>query len=315
MIDPDLTFKNLVHIVQKRWRAFVFIAIIAAIAGVVFTSSLFMKPRFTSTAVAYPKNLEPFSDESETEQMLQLMEFSEIKDTLVDKYELYNRWGLTPGQNEYYYWLDYLYAERVSISANKYEAVVIECQDESADTAKLMVDEILNQYNRLTRAMEQGSNLEYLQQKEDEVAFLKHIIDESNKSLSEIREEAGIINLSGQLERLMEGYMRMHERGDSGKRYQDVVERLKSLNKNGGELMYGSVMMENLGLVYAEVLEDMNEAKAYSSRNVTYANVIKKPRVADKKSWPIRWIIWLGIFGGSLLLALILFAIFDRKEA
>ena len=313
MVEPDFSFKNLTYIIAKRYKTFLFIALLAAIAGVVFTSTLFMKPRFKSIAVVYPKNLEPFSEESETEQMLQLMEFSEIKDTLIDKYQLYNRWGLTPGEPEYNFWLDYLYAERVRISATKYESVHIECEDESADTAKLMVDEILNQFNRLTRGMEQSSNLEYLQQKEDEVAFLKHVIDEANKGLSEIREETGIINMSGQLERLMEGYMRMYERGDNGKRFQEIVGRLNSLNRNGGELMYGSVLMENLGLVYADVLEDLNEAKAYSSRNVTYANIVKHPKVADKKSWPIRWIIWLGIFAGSLFLSLFIFAFFDKK--
>jgi len=315
MIEPDFTFRNLVYIINKRFKFFVIIALLAAVAGWVFTSSFFMKPRFTSSATVYPKNLEPFSDESETEQMLQLLEFSEIKDTLVDKYELYKRWGLVPGDPEYNHWLNYLYAERISIRPTKYESIIIECQDESPDTAKLMVDEILIQYNRLTNKMEQETYAEYVDMKEAEVAFLKSIMDRTNEDLNKVRASTGMISLSGQLEELMEGYMRMLEKGANGRRFEQIAQKLEKVNQEGGQLLNGSILMDNLGIVYAEVLEDLNEAQSYSTRKISYANVISKPKVADKKSWPVRWILFLGIVAGSLFLALIVFAFFDKKEA
>ena len=99
-----------------------------------------MTPRYESHAIVFPKNLEPYSEESETEQMLQLLQFSEIKDTLVFKFDMYKRWGLKPDEPEYKYWLNLLYEERVRIAPTKYESIKIECQDETPHVAKEMVD-------------------------------------------------------------------------------------------------------------------------------------------------------------------------------
>ncbi|MEM7161405.1 MAG: hypothetical protein AAF487_03095 [Bacteroidota bacterium] len=315
MIEPDFSFRNLVYIVNKRFTFFILVAIVAGFSGWVFTSPYFLKPRFQSTATVYPKNLEPFSEESETEQMLQLFEFSEIKDTLVDKYMLYNRWGLKPGEPEYNYWLDLLWAERVSIRPTKYESVVISCQDESPDTAKLMVEEILYQFNRLTNMMERETYAEYVSMKEEEVRYLKEIMATTDQELLEVRESTGMISMSGQLERLMEGYMRMVEKGSSGARFNQISEKLDRVNRDGGKLINGAILMSNLGDVYTEVLEDLNEAQSYSTRNVSYTNVISKPKVADKKTWPVRWMLFLGIMAGSLLLALMIFAFIDKRPA
>ena len=141
MIEPDLTFKNLVYIVKKRFKFFVIVTILAALSGVFFSSWRFMTPRYESHAIVFPKNLEPYSEESETEQMLQLLQFSEIKDTLVFKFDMYKRWGLKPDEPEYKYWLNLLYEERVRIAPTKYESIKIECQDETPHVAKEMVED------------------------------------------------------------------------------------------------------------------------------------------------------------------------------
>ena len=315
MIEPDFSFRNLVYIINKRFKFLLVVGILACIAGYVFTSPYFLKPRFTSSATVYPVNLEPFSEESETEQMLQLFEFSDIKDTLVEKFQMYTRWGLIPGNPEYNYWLDLLYEERVSIRPTKYESVIIECQDESPDTAKLMVEEVIHQYNRLTNLMEQSTYTEYLAMKEKEAKYLEDIMDRINEDLNKVREETGMISLSGQLESLMEGYMNLLEKGNNSKRIEEVSKKLELVSVQGGELIKGRILMENLGLVHAEVLEDLNEAQSYSSRKISYAKFIVKPKVADKKSWPVRWIMFLGIVSSSLFLAIVLFAFVDKRSA
>jgi len=315
MIEPDFSFKNLVHIVNKRFKFLVLVAVLAGFIAVFVTSPAMMKPRFKSSATVYPKNLEPFSEESETEQMLQLLEFSEIKDHLVDKYQLYKRWNLKPGEQEYNYWLDLYWAERVSIRPTKYESVVIECQDESPDTAKLMVDEIISQYNILTNRMEQETYAEYVTMKEAEVNYLKQILDETDRELQGVRESTGMISMGGQLERLMEGYMKMVEKGSSGKRFNEITEKIERVNKDGQKLINGAILMGNLGDVYTDVLDDLNEARSYSSRQVSYANIISKAKVADKKTWPVRWILFLGIVASALFLAILVFAFVDKKSA
>jgi len=40
--------------------------------SIFFSSELFIKPKYKSTAIVYPSNLIPYSTESPTEQMIQL---------------------------------------------------------------------------------------------------------------------------------------------------------------------------------------------------------------------------------------------------
>lgn len=313
MIEPDFTFKNLVYIVKKRFKFFVIVSILATLAGIVFSSWRFMTPRYESHAVVFPKNLEPYSEESETEQMLQLLQFSEIKDTLVFNFDMYKRWGLKPDEPEYRYWLNLLYEERVRIAPTKYESIKIECQDETPEVAKQMVEEIIEQYNRLTGDLEKNTYSEYLTMKENEVAFLGNLLDSLDKDLKQIRENTGVVSLSGQLERMTEGYMRMLEKGVKGQTFNEISEKLENLEQEGGELLNGVILSENIGAVYQEVVEDLNEAKSYSSRNISYCDVIVRPEVADKKSWPVRWLVCLGVLSGSLILTLLIFAFIDKR--
>ena len=81
---------------------------------------------------------------------LQLFDFVEIREGLLDKFSLYVRHGLTPGDPKYMYYANLLYQERVSISPTRYESVEITCQDEDPQVAKDMVDELLRIFNATT---------------------------------------------------------------------------------------------------------------------------------------------------------------------
>ena len=56
-----------------KWKKQLAIVLIAAVALSAFgSSSFFIKPKYKSTAIAYPVNLIPYGEESTTEQLMQL---------------------------------------------------------------------------------------------------------------------------------------------------------------------------------------------------------------------------------------------------
>ncbi|NND95020.1 MAG: hypothetical protein HKN45_09150, partial [Flavobacteriales bacterium] len=116
-------FGELYDILKKNIRLIIIIIAVAALAAFIFSSPAFMKPRFKSTAAVYPINIIPHSDESETEQMLQLFAHEEIKESVLNEFKLYERWDLNPNDPEYRYWSNLLYQERVSIGPTRYESV------------------------------------------------------------------------------------------------------------------------------------------------------------------------------------------------
>ena len=88
-MDNNFNNLSLVQLILKwKWHIII-ITVAAAICGAIFSSSLFITPLFKSEAVAYPANVTPYSDESETEQMLQIIGSRSIMDSIINKYDLW----------------------------------------------------------------------------------------------------------------------------------------------------------------------------------------------------------------------------------
>ena len=87
-MDNNFNNLSLVQLVLKwKWHILI-ITLVAALCGAIFSSSLFITPLYKSEAVAYPANISPYSDESETEQMLQIINSQSIMDSIIEKYDL-----------------------------------------------------------------------------------------------------------------------------------------------------------------------------------------------------------------------------------
>ena len=72
-----------------RWRKqLVIVFLISFIGSAIFSSPLFIKPKYKSFAQVYPTNLQKYSDESATEQMLQMLESDIIRDAICSQFAL-----------------------------------------------------------------------------------------------------------------------------------------------------------------------------------------------------------------------------------
>ena len=92
---------SMIQVLYKwKWHIVV-ITIAAAIIGAVFSSSRFITPMYKSEAILYPSNVAAYSDETFTEQMLQIMQSNEIMDSVVEKFNLMRHYKIDKG---YKYW-------------------------------------------------------------------------------------------------------------------------------------------------------------------------------------------------------------------
>ncbi|NLA24746.1 MAG: hypothetical protein GX879_07245, partial [Bacteroidales bacterium] len=64
--------------IKWKWHLLI-IALVAAALGALISSPIIIKPKFKSFAVVYPANVYPFSEESETEQMLEVIQSLDIR--------------------------------------------------------------------------------------------------------------------------------------------------------------------------------------------------------------------------------------------
>jgi len=63
------------------------------------------------------------------------------------------------------------------------------------------------------------------------------------------------------------------------------------MQEKGGELITTVELIHNYNLAYSNLQVDYENAARFYTDKLTYSNVITPPYVADKKSYPVRWII------------------------
>jgi len=301
-MDDNTLFSGLWKLVLKERKTLVVILLIAGVAGVVFSSPAFMKPRFESVAVVYPMNIAPLSDESKTEQMLELFEMNRIKDTVINRFELYERDDLVPGEPEYRHWVDLLYQQRVSISPTKNESVRISCQDEDPEVAKQMVETIIDEFNNGVRELFNEQNRDYLKLKKEQLRYLKQTKDSLSVRLRGLIKESGVVNVYGEAERYAEGYMAMLEENASDSRLEKVQERVQKLGEFGSEINFLNANIGRLGNLHAELAKEITKHESRLYGRLEYAKVVKHPVAADKKIYPVRWLVLLiSLIVGGLI--------------
>ncbi len=292
-MNESTLFSGMYETLKKSWITIVSMAVLAGIAAVIFSSPYFLPPRFKSVTVVYPSNLNSLSDESETEQMLQLLAHDEIQKTLIDEFKLYERINLSPGDAQYKYYMDLLYQERVSIGPTRYESVEISCQDEDPEVAKLMCEKILEIYNAELNKTVRKKHAEYRDNSEGEKKELKSIMDSLEFKLNELRKKTGILDVGRQSERYSEGYMRMIERGGSAKGMEKVESLMDGLANQASEIEVLQGMIAGIQGAYASLSEKVALERSKVNSHLTYYQMVVRPQVTDKKEYPVRWIILL----------------------
>mgnify|MGYP003531303587 CR=1 FL=1 len=76
--------KSILNLIAKwKWHLLI-ITVVAAILGYVFSCPYFIHPKFKSSATLYPANIICHSDESESEQMLQILTSNDIMFKIID---------------------------------------------------------------------------------------------------------------------------------------------------------------------------------------------------------------------------------------
>ena len=89
-------------ILLGKWiKAIVVVIAVSGIAAFIFSGPAFIKPKFKSTAVVYPSNLIPYSSETSTEQLLQLFNSEDIRNGIIQKFDLAAHYGIDSSENAF----------------------------------------------------------------------------------------------------------------------------------------------------------------------------------------------------------------------
>ncbi len=299
--------KSIFRIMIKwKWHLMI-IVLIAGICASVFSSSRFINPKFKSSAVIYPANVVLLSDESETEQMLEMIQSTDIKFQIIDCFKLDEHYKIDKDAPNFKAKILKNFDSNVSFQKTPNQAVVVTVVDTDPQKASDMADSIISFYNKMVLELHIKKSHEILNIYKREYRKKTNEVDSLSLILKRYRTEYGLLDLTAQVEKYTEAIY-------NGK---SLVEARTVLG-NWGE--FGAEYQKTDSLYYYAISDMYNAKKIYESaqrdieKQVTYTHTVSKPFPADKKSYPIRWLIVMFSVVGAFLAGVIVISVIEGNK-
>lgn len=312
MESKSFDFKWLIGIVKNNLRLFLLVAVISAVAGVIISLPVFMTPKFKSTAIVYPTNVGVYSDESQTEQMLQYFDASSIRDSIIEKFDLYAVYDIIEGSENSRFYLLEEYANNVRVSKTKYESILLEVIAEDPDLAKNMADEIVEQVNKKYDAVVNHRNVQIADAYYKQMTYQRNVLDSIEILISEVSTANNILDYGPQTRELVRGYVDALSRNGTAGVNDDLQTLMTSTQEKGSFVR----MLQNLSYMgttqYNELARKHLDFRVMTESDLLYTEVIVEPEVADKKFWPVRWLVLVITMVSALLFTLVMVLLFKQ---
>ena len=298
--------KSLFEFIWKWKWIYIITIVIAIIVSVIFSGPKFIKPKFKSFAVVYPSNLQTYSEESKTEQMLQVLQSEQLRLKLIDAFHLYSHYNIDP---KYKYAQTAIFSElndNISISKTSYESVKIKVLDYYPDTAKIMVDSIISFYNQIVRTVQNAKYKEVINIDKKQISVFMKERDSLKTVLTKLREEYDLYSPKLQSEQITKQYLNSNS-PKSNSLYENLIKHSENIT------LTDSLLQSNLSRIVNNTSE-LNKAIKNYNKKISYANIVSAPIPADKKSYPIRWVIVMLSVLGSFLFAFIALVFYESIQ-
>jgi hypothetical protein len=309
--SPKFDTLFLLNLVKKYYKHLSVITVISIVISVLFSSELFITPMFKSEAVVYPQNLNPYSTESPTEQMLQLLESTDIRDALIDDFDLEDHYEISKNNKYPLTVLHSMMEENIQIDKTKFESVNITVMDKDPGVASNMVDSLIAKYNLKARNLQREKSAEVVVIMKDQLDYWKYYMDSMESVSKDIRVNYGILDFEEQMSSFSRVYYTaMNEgRAGSGKTLLDKV--MKNMQLKGGESVSLKEHLWRVRGTYNDIKVLYEESLKDLTKELTYSNIITSPVAAERKSYPVRSLMVFGFTLSTLLFSMILILVLE----
>jgi uncharacterized protein involved in exopolysaccharide biosynthesis len=320
---------SLINYIWKWRKLFLLICGAAGILSFVFSTKTFIRPQFKATTIIYaPRtnsvskilmsdnnfnerlDIRAYAIEEETEQMMQILNSREIKDVLIDRYDLINYYGINIYRGGWKAKLYETYDGFVEIKRTKYGAIAIHVKDWNPEQAAKIANDIAAELDTLKNKIEKERAVaacKVLEAQIEEAERQRQMVADSLKKLA----EKGVFAYELQSERVLQQFaIAVREGNNAG--MQRLQKELEKLEK------WGSVAF---ALRQEQVY--LSEQVAYSKMRLMGAQmdlsgvmpvkfVIEKAIAPDKKVFPKKLIISIISAFGAFILTLMTLLLIDK---
>jgi uncharacterized protein involved in exopolysaccharide biosynthesis len=299
-----------------KWKVhFLIITVATIVATCVFSSSFFIPPKYKSFALIYPSNIISYSSETPSEQLLQLLESGDIRNNVISKFKLAEHYKIDTSQESGYSDLIKAFESNVEVKRTQFNSIEIKVFDTDPQLACKMVSEIINSLNAKARSLQREKTKEVVVIFKNIMENKKHQVDSIDGILQGLRVKYQLLDYEIQTKEVTRGYLNALNSG-ARNNMKDIDVMMRNLEEKGGEYYKTKQTLDIVLKSYNTAKLDYDQALSDLNKELTYTNIISKPFPADKKSYPIRWlIVVISTISLNLFLFFIIIVIDTLKPA
>lgn len=324
--DFDFNSVNFLWFLWKWKWILITLALFAGILAAVFSGPRFITPMFKSVVVLFPtstnsiskaimdeipggkQDLMSFGEEAEAEQMIQILNSSKIRDKIVERYDLMKHYRIKPLTRFSLTQLHRQYSENIRFRRTEYKGVEIKVMDHSADTAMLIANDIAEYFDTIKNDIQRQRAMEGLAIVEAEFRQMERDIFEDEDSLRKLR-EFGVYDYEKQVEMLNQQLaIELAKRNQVG--IKALTDKLDTLAKYGGAYVSIRDALEYEKKNFSDLRKAYKKARVDAESFVPQKFVVDRAYKAEKKSYPVRWlIVAVSMFATFLITIIVLIVI------
>ncbi|MBR4536830.1 MAG: hypothetical protein IKO62_09320 [Bacteroidales bacterium] len=328
--DQQFNSFSLVQFMWQKRRTLILVCLVVAVVSLI--ASFLVTPKFKSTAIVYaPRtnsvakillneesynerlDMKAYADDEETEQMMEILNSREIKDILIDKFDLYNHYGLGEGvsyrQTKMYKYLK----GNIEVKRTQYGAIAVSVVDKDPQVAADMANEILVLLDSVKNRIDHERTIASYNLLKRQLEIVDAEVQRIDDSVQVLMQN-GVFDFKSQSERVMQQYATAVAQGNTAgmKRLEDELKKMATWGPRSLTLYEEQAYFRE----YQSVVKiKMMNAIVDMDTEIPVKFVIERAIPADKKTYPKKSLIVLLSTVSAFILAVLVLLTIDKIKS
>ncbi|NOU18203.1 MAG: hypothetical protein HOO91_11670 [Bacteroidales bacterium] len=319
----NLNSTNLIQLVLSKRKLLMWIGAIAFVVSMV--ASFLITPMFKATAIIYPPiNNQPskelltsniqagltvFGDSKESEQLLQVLSSSTLRDIVIKKLNLTANWGIKSDDMYARHKTYGIYNDNIKFRPTQYLSVEVEVMDASPAMSAKIANTIVAVEDSLMLAIKAQVAKKGLLVVEEQyklgLAEMKNLEDSLTKTMSN-----GVIHLQSQTQEFYRAYAKAVAKNETNA-ILALDKKMEPLKKYGGKYVIYMEEIQNKAIQITELSNSLKTMQIEASQKIPSQFVVDWASIPDKKDYPKKSIVIILSTLSALFFGIFLIVIAD----
>jgi tyrosine-protein kinase Etk/Wzc len=304
---------DLIAFLWSKRKHLIIITSIALVLSIVV--SLFMTPYYMSRAIVFPtksnsvnfgsnsrNSVVEFGDEADAERLLQVLVSPEIRDSLINKYNLYRHYDIDTAQSHAKFEFQKVYEQNIHFDRTRYNSINIDVLDTDPDTAAYIANDIIRLVDTVMNRMIRERAIGPMYAIQSEVALIRQEMGDYSDRMRALS-DTGVVS-KDERGNMYADYL-VALKANQKELAAEIKRKIDATQKYASDYDTYSNLQEFSSLRYSNILDVNDQAHQYAHTNIQQTIRHSMAEVPDKKAKPKRAIIVI-----VTTLSVFIFAIF-----